>query len=54
MSAADVARLGYAGFQKNERVVVTGLSNALAARLVPFLPRGAVLNSVYALQSPSK
>jgi len=54
MSALDVARLGYAGFQANERVVITGFTNALAARLVPLLPRGAVLNSVYALQSPSE
>ncbi len=54
MSARDVARLGYGGFQKNERVVVTGFTNALAARLVPFLPRAAVLNSVHALQSPGE
>lgn len=54
MSAQEVARLGYAGFQANERVVITGFTNALAARLVPLLPRGAVLNSVYALQSPSE
>lgn len=54
MSARDVARLGYAGFQSNERVVITGFTNALAARVVPFLPRGAVLNSVYALQSPNE
>jgi short-subunit dehydrogenase len=54
MSALEVARLGYAGFQANERVVITGFTNALAARLVPLLPRGAVLNSVYALQSPSE
>jgi short-subunit dehydrogenase len=52
MSSREVAEQGYAGFQKNERVVVTGLSNALLARLVPFLPRAAVLNSVHALQSP--
>lgn len=54
MSARDVARLGYEGFQRNERVVVTGFSNAVAARLVSFLPRGVVLNSVYALQSPNE
>jgi len=52
MSSREVAEQGYAGFQKNERVVITGLSNALMARLVPFLPRAAVLNSVHALQSP--
>ncbi len=54
MSARDVARLGYAGFPSNERVVVTGFTNALAARLVSFLPRRAVLNSVSALQSPNE
>jgi short-subunit dehydrogenase len=52
MTSREVARLGYAGFQKNERVVVTGFTNALGARLAPLLPRSAVLNSVYALQSP--
>jgi uncharacterized protein len=52
MSSREVAEQGYAGFQKNERVVITGLSNALLARLVPFLPRAAVLNSVHAMQSP--
>jgi uncharacterized protein len=54
MSACDVARLGYAGFQANDRVVVTGFSNAFAARLVRFMPRGVVLNSVYSLQSPNR
>jgi short-subunit dehydrogenase len=54
MSARDVARLGYEGFQRNERVVVTGFGNALAARLAPLLPRKVVLNSVYALQSPKE
>ena len=52
MTAQSVARLGYAGFQKNERVVITGLSNSLTARLVPFLPRRTVLNLVHGLQSP--
>ena len=52
MSSREVAEQGYAGFHKNERVVITGLSNALLARLVPFLPRAAVLNSVHAMQSP--
>jgi short-subunit dehydrogenase len=52
MSSREVAAQGYAGFQKNERVVITGLSNTLIARLVPFLPRTTVLNSVHAIQSP--
>jgi hypothetical protein len=52
MSSQSVARLGYEGFQRNDRVVVTGLSNALTARLVPFLPRRTVLNLVHSLQTP--
>jgi short-subunit dehydrogenase len=52
MTSEEVARLGYAGFQNNDRVVVTGFTNALGARLAPLMPRTAVLNSVYALQSP--
>ncbi len=52
MSSESVARLGYEGFQRNDRVVVTGLSNALTARLVPFLPRRTVLNLVHSLQTP--
>ena len=52
MSSQSVARLGYVGFRRNARVVVTGLSNALTARLVPFLPRRAVLNLVHSLQTP--
>jgi hypothetical protein len=52
MSSQSVARLGYESFQRNDRVVVTGFSNALTARLVPFLPRRAVLNLVHSLQTP--
>jgi hypothetical protein len=52
MSSQSVARLGYDAFQRNDRVVVTGFSNALTARLVPFLPRRAVLNLVHSLQTP--
>jgi len=53
MSSASVARLGYRAFQANRRVMITGLRNAFLARLVPFLPRGTVLNLVYGMQSPA-
>src|SRR6185436_4924270 len=42
MSAASVARLGYRGWQKSRRVVVTGARNRLLATLIPFLPRKTV------------
>ena len=54
MTSRDVARLGYAGFRSNDRVVVTGFSNAVVARLVSYLPRRIVLNSVYSIQSPNE
>jgi len=53
MGSAEVARLGYDGWVANQRVVVTGARNALVARLVPFLPRRAVLGLVHRLQSPA-
>jgi uncharacterized protein len=53
MSAASVARMGYRGFQKNTRVVITGLRNKVLARLAPFLPRRTLLSTVYNLQSPA-
>ena len=52
MSSASVARMGYRGFQRNRRVVITGLRNRILARLGPFLPRKTLLNTVYNLQSP--
>jgi len=45
-----VADLGERG--GGTRLMVTGRSNAIAARLVSVLPRKVVLDSVYALQSP--
>jgi short-subunit dehydrogenase len=53
MSSAEVARMGYEGWLENRRVVITGARNALMARLVPFLPRRAVLGIVHNLQSPA-
>jgi len=52
MSAAEVAKQGYEGWQANKRVVITGARNALLARLVPFLPRRTILGIVHNLQSP--
>jgi short-subunit dehydrogenase len=53
MGSAEVAKLGYDGWRANRRVVITGARNALMARLVPFLPRRAVLGLVHNLQSPA-
>jgi short-subunit dehydrogenase len=53
MSAAVVAQMGYRGFQSNQRVVITGARNRVVARLVPWLPRTAVLSMVNNLQSPA-
>ncbi len=52
MSAEACARLGYAGFAANKRVVVTGARNRLLATLVPFLPRETVLKIARGLQEP--
>lgn len=53
MESAPVAREGYEGFQHDKRVVITGVRNALGARVVPFIPRGRVLKIVRSLQSPA-
>jgi short-subunit dehydrogenase len=52
MASAEVARMGYDAWQANKRVMITGLRNAVVARLVPFLPRRTVLGLVHNLQSP--
>jgi uncharacterized protein len=53
MASAPVARQGYEGFQKNRRVVITGMKNVVGARAVPFIPRSRVLKMVRSLQSPA-
>ena len=53
MSSESVARVGYRAFQKNRRVIVTGMRNKLLAGLAPFLPRKMLLSTVYDLQSPA-
>jgi short-subunit dehydrogenase len=50
--SAGVAEAGYAAFQQNQRVLITGLRNRVMARLVPFMPRGTVLNIAHRIQSP--
>ncbi len=52
MSSASVAALGYRAWKSNKRVEITGLRNRVLARLVPFLPRRAILGVVHNLQSP--
>jgi len=53
MSSAAVARMGYRGFAKNRRVVVTGARNKMLASLAPFLPRKTLLGIVHNMQSPA-
>ena len=53
MTSASVARLGYRGWQRNRRVVITGARNKLLATLAPFLPRRTLLGIVHNLQSPA-
>jgi short-subunit dehydrogenase len=52
MPSMEVARLGYAAWQANRRVIVTGTRNRVMASLVSFLPRTTVLRLVRRLQSP--
>lgn len=52
MSSRAVARQGYRAFRRNRRVVINGVMNGALARMVPFMPRRAVLNIVSSLQSP--
>jgi short-subunit dehydrogenase len=53
MESMPVAQMGYDGFQKNRRVVITGARNAITARLAPFLPRERLLKIVRRLQEPA-
>jgi hypothetical protein len=53
MASAPVARMGYRGWQKNRRVVVTGARNRMLAGLAPFLPRRTLLGIVHNMQSPA-
>ena len=53
MTSATVAKQGYRGFQRNTRVVITGLRNRFLARMTPFLPRTTLLGIVHNMQSPA-
>jgi short-subunit dehydrogenase len=48
----SVAQAGYAAFQANQRVLITGVRNRVLARMVPYLPRRAVLDLAHRIQSP--
>ena len=52
MPSMSVARMGYAAWQNNERVKITGLRNRVVATLAPFLPRATLLGLVRKMQSP--
>jgi short-subunit dehydrogenase len=52
MPSMAVARQGYKGFQKNTRVVITGLRNRILAGATAYLPRNTLLGIVKNLQSP--
>lgn len=51
MSAEEVARIGYAGFKKGRRVVITGTQNKLLAHTARFIPRALLLPIVKRLQA---
>jgi short-subunit dehydrogenase len=51
-TSRSVAEAGYAAFQKNQRVLITGMRNRVLARLVPYMPRRMVLDIAHRLQSP--
>jgi uncharacterized protein len=54
MRSMPVAEAGYAGFRKNQRVVVTGSRNRLNTRLAPFIPRTILLKMVHDMMSPDE
>lgn len=53
MPSMAVAKLGYRGFQRNTRVVVTGLRNRILAGATAWMPRNTLLGIVKNLQSPA-
>lgn len=53
MASMPVAKMGVDAFHRNQRVKVTGASNAFTAGLVKYLPRTQVLKLVRNLQSPA-
>jgi uncharacterized protein len=53
MESMPVAEAGYAGFLRNQRIVITGKGNSRTVRMAPFLPRTMVLKMVRNIQSPA-
>jgi short-subunit dehydrogenase len=51
-SAKSVAKFGYAAFQRNQRVAIPGVANAITAHLAGILPRGLVLRAAKLALSP--
>lgn len=51
MSAEDVARIGYSGFKKGRRAVITGIPNKVLAHAARFMPRAVLLPLIKRLQS---
>ena len=51
MSAEEVARIGYAGFKKGRRMVITGFPNKFLAHSAKFMPRAVLLPIIKRLQS---
>ena len=51
MSAEDVARIGYAGFKKGRRAVITGIPNKFLGHAARFIPRRLLLPIVKRLQA---
>lgn len=51
MSAEDVAHIGYAGFKKGRRVVITGFANKFLAHSSKFVPRAILLPLIKRLQA---
>jgi hypothetical protein len=53
MTAADVARIGWRGFSRGRRVVVTGTFNRMGALTAPLVPKRLLLPAVKRLNRPS-
>ncbi|WP_395644426.1 SDR family NAD(P)-dependent oxidoreductase [Terricaulis sp.] len=53
MGSMPVARMGYEGWKRNKRVVVTGFNNKMIAGLGKYLPRETLLKTVRNIQSPA-
>jgi short-subunit dehydrogenase len=53
MASAPVARMGYEGWKRNKRVVVTGANNKFIAGVGKYLPRETLLKIVRNVQSPA-